>query len=139
MQAEHPWGRVLGEMAVAARHDPRAEVADEAAKMLFETAQRYASTWDEAAWQAVHSYSFSYLLELPFPSGHLPDASGMPRVVRAAVRSLQHNPAYIIVYKVDNVVYFIKRFESGNVCSHWHDLCVRCFLAAQLSTPISSE
>ena len=86
---------MLGEMAVAGRHDPRAEVADEAASMLLETAQRYASTWDTAAWQAAHSYGFAYLLELPFPPGSGTDASGVPRVVRTrslpACSALSHS------------------------------------------------
>lgn len=82
MQSEHPWGRVLGEMAVAGRHDPRTEVADQAASMLLETARHYASTWDAGTWEAAHAYGFAYLLELPFPSSSLPDPSGVPRVVR---------------------------------------------------------
>ncbi|KAK9788000.1 hypothetical protein WJX73_004027 [Symbiochloris irregularis] len=80
-QSEHPWGRVLGEMALAGRHDPRTEVADQAASMLLETTQRHAGTWDAASWEAAHSYGFAYLLELPFPEGTPPDPSGVPRVM----------------------------------------------------------
>lgn len=50
--------------------------------MLLETTQRHAATWDAASWEAVHSYGFAYLLELPFPEGTSPDPSGVPRVVK---------------------------------------------------------
>lgn len=62
---EHPWGLVLGQFATVARHDPRPEVADEAAAVLLEVIQAFSSQWESDIWQVVFTGALAYLFELP--------------------------------------------------------------------------
>ncbi|KAL3134912.1 hypothetical protein ABBQ32_007876 [Trebouxia sp. C0010 RCD-2024] len=62
---EHPWGLLLSQFATVARHDPRREVADEAAAGLLEVMQAFCHQWDSSTWQIAFTGALSYLFELP--------------------------------------------------------------------------
>lgn len=76
MQAQHPWGLLLGTLALVARHDPRTEVADQAAAGLLECMRSHSAKWDGGTWHAVHSHAVAYLFEAPFAKRT--PASGAP-------------------------------------------------------------
>ena len=80
VQAQHPWGLLLGTLALVARHDPRADVADQAAAGMLECMRSHSTKWDGGTWHAVHAHAIAYLFEAPFAK-RSPAGGAAPRMV----------------------------------------------------------
>ncbi|KAK9844232.1 hypothetical protein WJX84_000597, partial [Apatococcus fuscideae] len=92
-QAQHPWGLLLGTLALVARHDPRTEVADQAAAGLLECMRSHSAKWDGGTWHAAHSHAIAYLFEAPFAK-RTPTSGAAPRMIGWSVEGMQRIRRY---------------------------------------------
>lgn len=65
LQLEWAWSHVAKVLALVARHDPRAAVADAAAAALVEILGEHHAKWDAQQWGAFWASGLAYVLTLP--------------------------------------------------------------------------